>query len=254
MQPKLSLITACFNSEKSILRTVNSVLNQTYPHLEYIIIDGASRDQTLQLLAPYRDRISTLISEPDRGIYDALNKGIRLAQGEIIGFIHSDDELKNPHVVERMIQKMSERKADGIYSDLNYVVQSDGNSKVLRHWKSKTFTPDLLKKGWMPPHPTLYLKRSVYEKHGLFDLNYSIAADYDFILRVFLDPTLSFQYYPEVTLNMQTGGASNRNFSQLVKKSRQDFQILARHGLNPFRALFLKNITKIPQFFVRGPS
>jgi glycosyltransferase len=247
MKPTVSLITACFNSESTISTTLESVLSQTYPKIEYLIIDGGSTDQTLSRIDPYRGRISKVLSERDRGIYDALNKGIALSSGEIIGFLHSDDRFAHPRVIERMVETLLREGTDGIYSDLEYV----RSTTVLRHWKSELFRPELLARGWMPPHPTLHLKRSVYDKVGLFDIRYSIAADYDFILSAFSTSDLRWSYLPEVTVQMETGGASNGGLKQIIRKSREDYAILSRHGINPLPALFMKNFSKIPQFFRR---
>jgi glycosyltransferase involved in cell wall biosynthesis len=254
MKPKVSIITACFNSQETIASTIESVLSQTYPEIEYLLIDGGSRDGTLVRIEPYRARISRIISEKDRGIYDALNKGVSLSQGDLVGFMHSDDRFANPHAIERLVETLGAHQADGVYSDLEYIRQEGADEKVLRHWKSCDFHPGLLSRGWMPPHPTLYLKRSVYERVGLFDLQYSIAADYDFILRAFKENHLRFAYLPEVTVQMRVGGASNGSLSRILRKSSEDYSILSRHGLNPVSSLILKNFSKIPQFFARTPK
>jgi glycosyltransferase len=248
MKPTVTLITACFNSESTISTTIESVLSQTYPEIEYLVIDGGSCDQTLSRIDSYRGRISKVVSEKDQGIYDALNKGIALSSGEIIGFLHSDDRFAHPQVIERMVETLVRDGTDGVYSDLEYV----RSEKVLRHWKSAPFRPGLLSRGWMPPHPTLYLRRSVYDRVGLFDLRYRIAADYDFILRAFTRPDLRWSYLPEVTVQMETGGASNRSFRQVVCKSKEDHAILTSHGFSPWSALVMKNLSKLPQFFRRS--
>ncbi|NDG85999.1 MAG: glycosyltransferase [Proteobacteria bacterium] len=252
MSPKVTIITACFNSESSIASTLESVLSQSYPEIEYLVIDGGSRDGTLSKIDPYRSRISKVVSEKDRGIYDALNKGLRLSSGEIIGFLHSDDRFQHPKVIEHLVDQIEKEKTDGIYSDLEYVRGSGSELSVLRHWKSRPFAPELLRQGWMPPHPTLYLKRQVYERIGEFDLQYRIAADYDLILRAFREPGLRFSYLPEVTVQMQIGGASNGSLGRIFQKSREDYEILSRHGLSPFPTLLRKNLSKIPQFFMRS--
>jgi glycosyltransferase involved in cell wall biosynthesis len=254
MKPKVSIITACFNSEGTIASTIESVLSQTYPNIEYLVIDGGSRDSTLARIEPYRARINQVISEKDQGIYDALNKGIGLSQGEIVGFLHSDDRFASPQAVEHLVEALSAHEADGVYSDLEYIRSERSGETVLRHWRSCDFHPELLNRGWMPPHPTLYLKRSVYERVGLFDLQYSIAADYDFILRTFKEKDLRFAYLPEVTVQMRVGGASNGSLSRILKKSSEDYSILSRHGFNPIASLLLKNFSKIPQLFARTPK
>jgi glycosyltransferase len=251
-RPKVTIITACFQSEETIAATVESVLSQTWPNIEYLVIDGGSRDQTLARIEPYRDRIAKIVSEKDQGIYDALNKGISLASGEIIGFLHSDDRFAHPRAVENLVKAVLQDQSDGVYSDLEYIRTKGSEESVLRHWRSEPFQSGLLARGWMPPHPTLYLKRKVYETLGGFDLRYAIAADYDFILRAFQRSDFRWSYLPEVTVQMRVGGASNRNFEQMWKKSREDFAILSHHGISPWFALFLKNISKIPQFLTRN--
>jgi len=250
--PEVTIITACFNSEASIAATVESVLAQTFPDIEYLVIDGGSRDGTLARIEPYRDRIRKIVSEKDRGIYDAINKGVQSASGEIIGFLHSDDRFRHPGAVEQLVEQLEREQTDGIYSDLEYIRGSGGEASVLRHWKSRPFHPGLLAQGWMPPHPTLYLRRRVYERVGGFDLRYRIAADYDFILRAFREPGFRFSYLPEVTVQMQTGGASNGSLGRILQKSREDYEILSRHGLSPLSTLLRKNLSKIPQFFMRN--
>ncbi len=245
MKPSITIITACFNSESTISTTIESVLSQTYPEIEYLVIDGGSCDQTLSRIERYRGRISKVVSEKDHGIYDALNKGIALSSAQVIGFLHSDDRFAHPRVIERLVETLVRDGTDGVYSDLEYV----RSEKVLRHWKSAPFRPGLLSRGWMPPHPTLYLRRSVYDRVGLFDLRYRIAADYDFILRAFLEKDLRWSYLPEVTVQMRVGGASNGSLKQLFRKSTEDFAILSSQGINPWAALVMKNASKLPQFF-----
>lgn len=252
---KVTIITACYNSAHTIQDCIQSVLGQDYPDLEYLVIDGNSSDDTLKLVreAARGANHVHIVSEPDRGIYDALNKGIRRATGAIVGFVHSDDLLAHPAVISQLVARFKEEPADGVYGDLVYV-RPDETERVVRFWKSRPFTPGLLRKGWMPAHPTLYLKRDVYTKHGLFDLSYRIAADYDFMLRVLGDPGLRFAYLPEVIVRMRTGGASNKSLSNLVRKSREDYRAMRGNGIPlPALALLAKNLSKLPQFFVRRP-
>jgi glycosyltransferase len=172
---KVSIITATYNSASSIKTAIDSVLSQTHHNLEYLIIDGASTDDTLALAAEYNDPRIRILSEPDSGIYDALNKGIAAATGEVIGFVHSDDILASNTVIEELVAQLA-AGADGVYGDLLYVEKED-MSKVIRYWKSRPFYRKLLSRGWMPAHPTLFLKTEVYQKHGNFSLKYHIAAD-----------------------------------------------------------------------------
>ena len=250
----ISLVLTVLNEGESLRLLLDSLVAQTRPPDEFVVADGGSRDGTLSRIEPYRARINQVISERDRGIYDALNKGIALSQGEIVGFLHSDDRFASPQAVEHLVEALSAHQADGVYSDLEYIRSERSAETVLRHWRSCDFHPELLNRGWMPPHPTLYLKRSVYERVGLFDFRYSIAADYDFILRTFKEKDLRFAYLPEVTVQMRVGGASNGSLSRILKKSSEDYSILSRHGFNPIASLLLKNFSKIPQFFARTPK
>lgn len=241
---KISVITSVFNNEDQIKRTLDSIRGQDYESIETIVIDGGSTDQTLSILKNHQNQIDHLVSEPDQGVYDALNKGIQLASGDVIGFLHSDDYFAHSKVISKIASLLSTSQMDGVYSDLNYMK----DEKVFRHWKSRPFQPSLIRSGWMPPHPTLYLKKSVYEQIGGFDLQYKIAADYDFILRVFQNPNLKFAYLPEVTVAMSVGGMSNRSLKNIIQKSTEDYQILSRHQLSPLSTLVKKNLSKIRQF------
>jgi glycosyltransferase involved in cell wall biosynthesis len=247
---KFSIITATYNSADCIGDCLASVAAQSHRDIERIIIDGSSRDDTLALVKASGCTVDRLISEADRGIYDALNKGINLALGDVIGFVHSDDLLAAPDVIAAMDALFEETGVDGIYGDLVYVLR-DAPDRVVRYWHSKPFTRNLLSRGWMPPHPTLYLRRHVYEKHGLFDESLKIAADYDFILRVMSDPSLRFTYLPKLVVKMRLGGASNKSAGNLVQKSREDLLALRRNGVGGLGALVCKNLSKLPQFFVK---
>ncbi|WP_067149695.1 glycosyltransferase family 2 protein [Pseudotamlana agarivorans] len=247
---KITLITATYNSEQVIASCIQSVLNQDYPNLEHLIIDGASSDNTLNIvkdLQKKHDHI-TLISEPDQGIYDALNKGISKATGNVIGFVHSDDFLASEDVVSQIATQFKKDKCDGVYGDLEYVDKQSTN-KVIRYWKSADFSQDMLKKGWMPAHPTLFLRKDVYKKHGIFDLNFKIAADYDFILRIFKDRALDFTYLPLVITKMRVGGASNRSLKNIILKSKEDYKAIRNNEVGSWQTLIIKNTSKLSQFY-----
>ncbi|AUS05828.1 glycosyltransferase family 2 protein [Pseudotamlana carrageenivorans] len=247
---KITLITATYNSETSIKTCIESVISQDYPEVEHLIIDGASTDNTLLIVKDLQKKHNhiTLISEPDQGIYDALNKGISKATGEVIGFVHSDDFLASEHVLSEIALQFKKEICDGVYGDLEYVDKQNTN-KVIRYWKSCNFTPDMLKKGWMPAHPTLFLKKEIYKKHGIFDLNFKIAADYDFILRIFKDEHLKFSYLPMVLTKMRTGGASNRSLKNIITKSKEDYKALKKNKIGGWPTLFIKNVSKLSQFY-----
>lgn len=229
---------------------MDSVLNQSYNDIEYIIIDGNSKDDTKHIIQKKAEDFEYIkwVSEPDRGIYDAFNKGIRMATGDVIGFVHSDDFLASKTIIERIVKSFKANNADGVYGDLHYV-SFENKDKVVRNWKSQPFKPALLKNGWMPAHPTLFLKSSVYRNKGNFDLTYKIAADYDFILRVFTEKIYRFYYLQETITKMRVGGASNKSLKNIIHKSKEDFRAAKANGLQlPFKVILSKNLSKIPQW------
>lgn len=249
---KVTLITAAYNSGSSIKTCLDSVISQNYGDLEYLIIDGKSSDDTLNIIKDYQQKYPyiKLISEKDYGIYDALNKGVELAAGDVIGFVHSDDLLSNNHVISDVVNNLQNEQLDGIYGDLQYVDKVDLN-KVIRLWKSCAFKPSLLKQGWMPAHPTLFLKKEVYKKHGLFDLTYKIAADYDFMLRVLKDNTLKVGYLPKVITKMRLGGASNRSLKNIIQKTKEDYRAIKTNQVGGILSIIQKNTSKISQFIFK---
>jgi glycosyltransferase len=250
---KISIITATYNSEQNIASALESISSQTYKNVELVIIDGASKDNTVSKIRETFTDDLKIISEKDNGIYDALNKGIETATGDLIGFVHSDDFLASKDILSNIASIFQEEKVDGVYGDLQYVNKEE-TSKVIRYWKSEAFKPELLKKGWMPAHPTLFLKKEVYKKHGHFNLNYNIAADYDLMLRIFSDPTLKFKYLPEVITKMRVGGASNRSLKNIKLKSLEDLRALRANGIkNPLMVLAYKNFSKLGQFVAPQP-
>ena len=251
---KISIITATFNSERTIESCLNSVLQQTYSNIEYLIIDGGSNDNTIEKINDLAQKNSGLeiriVSEPDKGIYDALNKGVSLATGSIIGFVHSDDFLANNDVLSSVLEQFrKDMTIDGVYGDLHYIDKIN-NEKIIRLWKSCDFNSSLLKSGWMPAHPTLFLRKEIYAKHGQFDLSYEIAADYDFMLRVLKDKVLYFKYLPIVITKMRVGGASNMSFKNIINKSKEDYRAIKENQIGlPISVLIQKNLSKVSQFF-----
>ena len=243
---KISIITSVYNNAETIREAIESVLEQTYDNIEYIIIDGGSKDETVDIIRTYQDRITTFISEPDRGIYDGLNKGVALATGDVIAFLHSDDLYADTDVITRIAEAFNATGADAVYGDLVYTPKSD-TSKVLRYWKSRDFHPKLLKQGWMPAHPTFFVRRELYERHGLFDTSFRIAADYDFMLRV-LSKNIKTHYLPNVLYKMRVGGESNKSIKNIILKMREDYRALKYNHIGGIRALIIKNLSKIPQF------
>lgn len=247
---KISVVTITFNCAATIADCLASVASQQGVRHEHVVIDGASRDGTLDCLQRHRDQLAVLVSEPDAGLYDALNKGIARCTGDVVGFLHADDLYAGPEVLASVAAAFADERVDAVYGDLQYVSQHDPGH-VVRHWRSTPFTRRRLEWGWMPPHPTLYLRRRLYERLGGFDTRYRIAADYDFILRLFTQPGLNTTHLPEVLVKMRVGGASNRSLGNILRKSREDWRALRRHRVGAFRsvgALLWKNLGKLGQF------
>jgi glycosyltransferase involved in cell wall biosynthesis len=242
-----SIVTAVYNNKNEILGAVQSVAGQQNVKLEHIIMDGGSSDGTIDLINANSNTNIQFESGRDKGIYDALNKGITKAKGDIIGILHSDDLFADDQVLKD-IHDLFEAGYDGVYGDLDYVLKDD-TSSIFRHWKALVPSPFNLELGWMPPHPSLFLKREIYEEIGNFDLKYKISADYDFILRVFLDEKYKIAYLPRTIVKMRVGGESNRSLKNIIRKSKEDFAIASKHFKVPFFTVFLKNFRKIPQFF-----
>ena len=245
---KVSIITATYNNESTVLDTISSVVSQTYINIEHIIIDGASKDKTLSLINNNSTKILKVISEPDNGIYDALNKGIKNATGDIIVFLHADDIFSDNRVIEKAVKLFTEKKTDSIYGDLQYV-SKENTDKIIRYWKAGKYSFLKLKRGWMPPHPTFFVKKEIYDKYGLFDTKFSISADYDIILRFLGKEKISIAYLPEVMIKMRIGGESNKNIKNILRKMKEDVRALRKNKLGGIHTVFMKNISKIPQLF-----
>ena len=247
MDLKISIISVCYNSSKTILDTIKSVNSQSYPNIEHVFIDGLSLDNTLEIIRSNSKKKKVIISEQDNGLYDAINKGILNATGDVIGLLHSDDLLASSNVISKLVTKIQNENLDGVYGDLQYVDKINTN-KIIRFWRSCKFNPNLLGKGWMPAHPTLILKKEVYLEHGVFDKSYKISADYDFMLRLFKNSNLKFGYLPIVVTKMRVGGASNRSVKNIIKKSKEDYRAILSNNIGGFVTLLLKNTSKIKQF------
>ena len=245
---KVTIITTCFNSEKTIEKTIQSVVGQSYSNIEYIIVDGKSSDGTLDIVNKYWDQITTIISEEDHGLYDAINKGINIATGEIVGVVHAGDVYTKDTTLETVVKSMEKKNVDSCYGDLIYVGKKESR-KVVRYWRTGECSEKKLLQGWMPPHPTFFVKKKVYESCGLYDVKLSIAADYDLMIRFLFCNKISSQYIPEVLVRMQVGGKSNKNLVNIMRKMKEDYYALHKSGIpHAFAALCLKNVTKIKQF------
>jgi glycosyltransferase len=249
---KVSIITATFNSERSLQKTIDSVISQDYKNIEHIVVDGGSTDNTLNIISANQATISNYISENDKGIYDALNKGIKLSTGDIIGFLNSDDILADKNVVSRIVQTFLTHKTDVVYGDLLYVSNSEGGIAI-RFWKSNEFNHRQLKFGWMPPHPTVYCRRKVYEQYGGYDETYKISGDYDYILRIFKEVDVIKSYLPITMVKMEVGGVSNNSVSNIFQKSVEDFTALRKNNVGSVFTIFCKYARKIFQFMALIP-
>ena len=247
---KITVITAVFNRYETIRDTLESVLSQSYPFVEFIVIDGGSSDGTIEILRLYRENISILICERDEGIYYALNKGIQHSTGDVLGFLHADDIFQDSSVLDKIARSFRDVRIDAVYGDLVYVSQDDP-TKVVRYWKSGVFSYTSFRDGWMPPHPTFYVRRSVYEEFGRFNTDFHIAADFDLLLRFLGIGMISAAYIPEVLVRMRLGGVSNRSLKTIFLKTWEDFIILRRHKVGGVLTLLNKNIRKLEQFRVR---
>lgn len=247
---KVSVITIVYNAEETLEDTILSVLGQSYDNVEYIVVDGASTDGSLEIIERYRDRIHQFVSEPDQGIYFAMNKGVEMATGDVVAILNSDDTYASNDVIEKVVSRLSESKSDSLYGDLNYVDR--GTSEVIvRKWISGEFVLKSFLKGWMPPHPTFFVNREVYEKYGLFNTTLRTSADYEFMLRVLFKERVTTAYLPEVLVNMKTGGQSNLSLKNRLKANREDRLAWKLNGLKPAAFTFLKKpFRKIGQFLV----
>jgi glycosyltransferase len=245
---KVSIITAVLNNRKTIEECMQSIINQTYQHRECIVIDGGSTDGTMDLLKKYENRMTKIVSERDNGIYDAMNKGIKLATGDVIGILNSDDIYNDATVIESVANAIMENSVDSCYADLVYIDKNNPD-KVIRYWKSCIYKNGLFRSGWMPPHPTFFVKREVYEKYGCFNTDFKIAADYELMLRFLERHKISTYYIPEVLIKMRMGGMSNRSLKNLFIKSSEDYKAWKINNLNGgIYTILLKNLCKLPQF------
>ncbi|MDP3857582.1 MAG: glycosyltransferase family 2 protein [Stagnimonas sp.] len=253
MAIKISLITVCYNSAATLRETLESVAAQTHPDIEHIIIDGGSRDATLDLVRQHRRHAGPLVSEPDRGIYDAMNKGLALASGEVVGFLNSDDVLAGPDVLARIAGVFASPATDACYGDLVYVSARDPD-RIVRYWRSRPYQAGLCRRGWMPAHPTFYVRRRIYQQHGGFDDSLSIAADFEICLRLLEVQRLPVTYLPGVLVRMRTGGASNASLRNIVRANREVSRALRKHGYPDGLGLILGKLASKLVQLVHRPS
>lgn len=244
---KVSIITVAYNSEKTIEDTIKSVLSQDYKAIEYIIIDGGSTDGTMEIVNRYAAQIATIVSEADKGIYDGMNKGVELATGNVVGILNSDDFYSNNTVISGIAAQFID-EIDAVYGDLVYVDQFQ-TDKIVRKWISGEYVQGAFLKGWMPPHPTLFVKNEIYKKFGSYSLQLSSAADYEFMLRVIHKHKIKLNYLPEIIVQMRAGGVSNASFKNRIKANKEDREAWKMNGLKPGALTFIrKPLSKLKQF------
>lgn len=256
---KMTLLTACWNSAGTIGDTLKSVNAQTYADIDHIIIDGASKDDTVKICEDLGQRITKIVSEPDKGIYDAYNKGLTHATGDIIGFINSDDFYCSDTVIQEVMTAFEDPAIDAVHANLVYVDPED-TAKIERHWKSRQITRARLETGFIPAHPTVFLRRNVYEKVGNFDLTYRLAADYEFLLRTFYTHQIPSRHIPQIWVRMRSGGATGGNFQSVMRQNREIRAAQEKHGLqcSPVRFWTTKTSDRLMQRlrgkFVTAPN
>ena len=244
---KISIVTVAYNSALTIADTLKSVESQTHRDIEYIVVDGASKDETVDIVRTRSTRVSKLVSEPDHGIYDAMNKGASMASGQLIGFLNADDVLECPDSIAVLNEFAERTQADSIHSDLVYVRGND-LSQIVRYWKAGEFRQNRLRLGWMPPHPTFYVQRQQFISLGGFNTKLRIAADYEFMLRFLNRPGVKSSYIDQVMIRMRLGGVSNRSISAIWRKMHEDLEALRENEVGGLFTLFCKNLRKLPQF------
>jgi len=237
---KISIVTVVYNAQSTLADTIRSVAEQDYPDVEYIVVDGGSSDQSVAIINQHADIIDAWVSEPDQGIYDAMNKGISMANGDVIGFLNADDVYAHERVLSEVAAVLCNEQTDACFADLLYVEQHD-ISKVVRYWKSETFrVSKQFLAGWVPPHPTFFVKKKVYQRAGVFDLSYKLAADFELMARFFLNYGIQATYTPGVWVRMRLGGATNRHWLNVIRQNKEISQALRHYGLRPGGGFLLR--------------
>lgn len=251
---KISIITPTLNCEKLIRRTMDSIFLQEGVEIEQIVIDGVSKDGTIAVLKEYKKKCNylTIISEKDNGLYDAMNKGIQLATGDVIGILNAGDFYANRHILKKVMLKFENEETDSVYGDLVYI-KGDKIENIVRVWRSGKLGKDKFYKGWMPPHPTFFVKKSIYEKYGFFNTDLKISADYELILRFLLKNGVTSIYIPKVLVYMPIGGVSNASFTNRLQANREDKKAWKLNELKPkFYTIIWKPLSKVKQFFLKS--
>lgn len=245
---KVSIITVTHNSAKYLLDCIDSVRSQSFPNIEHIIIDGGSTDGTLDIIRRNEHHVAAWLSEPDRGMYDAINKGIELASGDIVGVLNSDDMFASPHVIKDIVACFRKTGTDTVYGDLVYV-HAEKTQKVIRYWKGLPYKRSRFRIGWMPAHPTFYIKRELIDRYGPYENHYYSAADYEFMARYLYLNKASATYLPKIIVKMRNGGISNGNLFRRLRANRRDYLAMKKNHIPlPFLVSIIKPLSKIPQY------
>ena len=244
---KISILTCVLNNERFIDEAIKSFQKQSYENKEHVIIDGGSTDETVSIIKKLKNNSTIFISSNDNGIYDAINKGVNLASGDIIGILHSDDVYDNESVISQVIEVFKKTNSDLVYGDLVYVTKNKNLN--IRYWQAGLFLDENIKKGWMPPHPTVFVKKKIFEKIGNYNTDYTISSDYDFLIRALTNKEIKKQYIKKTLIKMRIGGTSNKSISNLFKKTFEDYKIIKKNKIGGFFTLLNKNFLKIRQFY-----
>jgi len=247
---KITIITVCLNSAATIKDTLESVASQSYKNLEHIIVDGGSKDGTIAIIQEWEEYPIRLISDGDKGIFDAMNKGVVLVTGDVVGILNSDDVYYDQDILKKVAEEMSDPAVDACYADLVYV-EKNNLRKIVRYWKSCPFDKGLFSRGWAPPHPTFFVRRRVYEKYGLFDLDYSLAADFELMVRFLEKFQVKSIYIPQIFVKMRSGGASNRSLLNIIRQNFEIYQAIKKNNqrFDFFVFVFSKLISRLRQYF-----
>lgn len=252
---KVSIITVVYNRASTIERAIRSVLNQSYRNIEYVIVDGASTDETMAVVDQYRNKIATVICEKDEGMYDALNKGIKAATGDIVGILHADDEFANETIIQQIVEKFQSNPViDAVYGDVGFV-QPNQQHKIVRYYSSAIFKTNLFQWGFMPAHPSFFCYRRFFEQFGYYRTDLEIAADFDLLLRFLRKHQLFTVYIPEMLVKMNMGGKSTNGISSTIKINKELKQILSEHQLpSSYLRLYSRYFIKVSEFLRKGKA
>jgi glycosyltransferase involved in cell wall biosynthesis len=248
---RFSIITVVRNAADTVAECIESVAGQDHRDVEHLVIDGASTDGTLQVIERYRARLAKVVSEPDRGIYDAMNKGLALATGDVVGFLNADDAYADSGVLRDVAARLQDAATEAVYGDLVYVSAANPQ-RIVRYWRSGEYRPGSFSRGWMPAHPTFFVRRDVYRRYGGFDLSYRLQSDFDLTMRLLEVQKIRSAYLPRILVRMRTGGATNRSIRNVMKGNLEAYRACRKNAL-PVSPLFIlrKLWSRLPQFIAR---